>query len=595
MFNKLPQREEKIEKGGNSPDFETSPTSNTTPSPSKSPANSSSATATYSNKFLDAWMEYTAGSETPELFNLWSGISALSATMGRRYVYKEGRLVHWPNMFIVIVGPAAVRKSSGGKLAASIIRRKVKNVRFGPTDTAGKKQGLLSAFIRGWGDTEEETEDEEAPAKKADAEAANLVAALPTSFSLAGLISGAVAGSTPTPSGTEDKPEEPQTTSDPTPTQPPVNNPFAALKSRSEQELEDEATLKSTKTNPRELYVFADEFTTFIGLNQIDMTNCLTHLYYPSEDYVYTLAKSEKRIPYPCLSILGCTTPVALASHLPPQAIGQGLTSRCIFVYESNPGAKVFPPPELDEALANKLASILLRTNSKFFNEFHAEDDITYMDRTEEAFNEIARIYSHKKIDLNDSRFLHYEQRRNEHLCKLAMVLAVGDERTTIELKDVQLADSILSQTEINMPQALGEIGLDKISQAKQELKEYLMNSWPMGVHAASFERNAKRHMSTREYTMFVSELVSTNQIRVASRNINGVEIQVLIPAKPKDKASVKKLLAGKSISIAGDNTVTYQENNSSPALPANNPMLAGIFGGMKQREDKIDNNDDDE
>lgn len=551
------------------------------------------------NRFIRDWLAYTGGSESPELFNLWSGIAALSACMGRRYVYREGRLTYWPNTFIILVGPPGVRKSSSGKIAKQIIRRYTPNVRFGPTDTSGKKQGLLAYYIKGWGGADDEIDEDEdtssKPGPKPSKAEDSIVMDIATMLNPK--TSQPEAQAQPAPTGkasmfgkVKQKPVEASESTEPSAPTPSdqASNPFAAVATLTNKpgadskpttnygdaSASDYAKLENTQRNPRELFVFADELTTFIGLNQIDMTNCLTDLYTPSDSYVYSLSKSTKRIPFPSLSILACATPIGLASHLPPASIGQGLVSRTIFVYENQSAGKVYPPPALDRKLEVKIGRLFASIAATPFDEFDAERDLIELDRTDAAFKLNKSIYENHKPELEDSRFDSYSERRHDHLCKLAMILAVGEERDELQPKDFQLAHEILLETENNMPQALGEIGMDKNTLAKQELRTYLQNSWPLGVAAKSFERNARRDLSAQDYQSFLTQLITSGDATSSSRDVNGVKVEVLVPRMPrKEKQKLERAKAKSKPDQPNQSDTVVEFNPAGKSKP--NPSSA--------------------
>lgn len=83
--------------------------------------------------WIDSYVKHTENMEVPELFRLWSGISAISGVLERRVwtVSRKGRL--YPNMFVVLVGEPA----SGKTLMVNEVRKlwvniDAKNFHVGP-------------------------------------------------------------------------------------------------------------------------------------------------------------------------------------------------------------------------------------------------------------------------------------------------------------------------------------------------------------------------------------------------------------------------------------------------------------------------------
>ena len=75
-----------------------------------------------STNFLANWRTFTAGTEAPEAYYLWSGITALSSIMGRRVWLPYGRFVFYPNIYTVLLGPAGNGKTTALAVAKNLIR-----------------------------------------------------------------------------------------------------------------------------------------------------------------------------------------------------------------------------------------------------------------------------------------------------------------------------------------------------------------------------------------------------------------------------------------------------------------------------------------
>lgn len=60
--------------------------------------------------FLDSWLEFTANSQSPPQFRLWSGLSLLSSALERRVWAQTGRYVTYPNLYVMLVGAPGIGK-----------------------------------------------------------------------------------------------------------------------------------------------------------------------------------------------------------------------------------------------------------------------------------------------------------------------------------------------------------------------------------------------------------------------------------------------------------------------------------------------------
>lgn len=97
------------------------------------------------NPFLRTYLAYTENTEPPELMHMWSAISCASACMGRHVWYPFGLKPIYGNMFILLVGPPATRKSTALETAVDLVMDTTE-VNIAPEDTAGQRQGLLTAL-----------------------------------------------------------------------------------------------------------------------------------------------------------------------------------------------------------------------------------------------------------------------------------------------------------------------------------------------------------------------------------------------------------------------------------------------------------------
>lgn len=62
--------------------------------------------------WLEAYLDYIYGTENPIEYNLWSGISAISASLKRRVYIWRNFVQYFPNMYIVLVGPPGIGKGA---------------------------------------------------------------------------------------------------------------------------------------------------------------------------------------------------------------------------------------------------------------------------------------------------------------------------------------------------------------------------------------------------------------------------------------------------------------------------------------------------
>lgn len=72
--------------------------------------------------FLKNYMTWNLGTEVPEQYYFWSGISALAALVNGQVYTKMGRYEIYPNMYIVLLGPPGNGKTSAMRRTEKLIR-----------------------------------------------------------------------------------------------------------------------------------------------------------------------------------------------------------------------------------------------------------------------------------------------------------------------------------------------------------------------------------------------------------------------------------------------------------------------------------------
>ncbi len=269
------------------------------------------------------------------------------------------------------------------------------------------------------------------------------------------------------------------------------------------------------------LFAVATELTSLVGTNANELLNFMLKCW-DGEDYVYELKSSEITLTDPLLSILAATTTSALASSLPEKAIGQGFTSRVLFVYGAEK-YKVIPRPKpLDKQIETWL--------KERFNKIHYEMDGQFTE-TEQAAIAMDALYE-RGVEINDTRFVHYCDRRQDHLRKLTMCLAAGRLSHRIELADVIDAQTILAFTERSMPDALGEYGMSPVAACKQQMLEFIQHvKGP--VAKTILWAMMQRDLRNAEFENALAEMVTAKKLDLVHTREHGPSY-IHIPATKK-------------------------------------------------------------
>lgn len=107
--------------------------------------------------FLTAYLKYTENSEPPISYHTWTGLSLLAGALERKVYMKWGNLIIYPNLYVVLVGPAGrtkkgtamsfgrsllegvkVKTVSGSITREALIRRMASNVESYQDQTTGQ-------------------------------------------------------------------------------------------------------------------------------------------------------------------------------------------------------------------------------------------------------------------------------------------------------------------------------------------------------------------------------------------------------------------------------------------------------------------------
>ncbi len=170
------------------------------------------------------------------------------------------------------------------------------------------------------------------------------------------------------------------------------------------------------------LTIYAQELTTFMGYNNVQLMNDLTDLFDCSDQWDYDTKDETKKdfIHYVWLNMIGATTPETLHSALPMESVGGGFTSRIIFVYASSKSG-VIPIPYIsaeeqetyNDLVSDLSAIMLLRGEFKYTADFVK----VYSDW----------CYEHEKNPpFTDPRLGGYIDRKRVHALKLSMIISAS-------------------------------------------------------------------------------------------------------------------------------------------------------------------------
>lgn len=209
------------------------------------------------------------------------------------------------------------------------------------------------------------------------------------------------------------------------------------------------------------LTIYSQELTVFLGYNNQQLMSDLTDWYDCRSRWHYS-TKDERladNIVNVWVNLFGATTPSLIQSTLPQDAIGGGLTSRIIFVYENKKGKRVAEPflserqVELYPKLIHDLEKIHMMSGKFKFTD-------GFLNRYVDWYNK-----SDDNRPFHDDRLAGYIERRPNHLLKLTMIMNASrsDDMILTEL-DFERARIILNETEKKMTQVFSGVGKNPLA-----------------------------------------------------------------------------------------------------------------------------------
>lgn len=265
------------------------------------------------------------------------------------------------------------------------------------------------------------------------------------------------------------------------------------------------------------LTVFSPELTVFLGYNNTQLMSDLTDWFDCSEKWVYrTKTAGTDDISGVFINMLGATTPDLIRSTLPLDAIGGGLTSRMIFVFEEKKG-KIVPFPFVSEEtrkLETKLyydieCINMLQGQFKFTKEFLSHWGDWYT--AQEGKNPFGANYN--------KAFDGYIERRPTQVLKLSMVMnASRTDEMVLDEPDLARAIDLLERTEKKMPRAFGGIGMSQNAQLTYAISELIARS-PNGVTISDIMRAHTFNGTTSDISDALDILVQSKMIRIDQTN----------------------------------------------------------------------------
>jgi len=203
------------------------------------------------------------------------------------------------------------------------------------------------------------------------------------------------------------------------------------------------------------LTVFSKELTVFLGYQNRELMTNLTDWYDCDDDWEYrTKTAGIDSIKGVWVNLIGATTPELIQTSMPQDAIGGGLTSRMIFVYEQRKGKLVIVP-----GLSEKERDLMEHLTLDLDKLHMLRGDFQITKGYLEMFSDW-RVKQEDNPPFQEPRFAGYFERRPAHVLKVSMIISAsrgGD--LVMDEHDLERTLEIITQTEKKMPLTFSGVG----------------------------------------------------------------------------------------------------------------------------------------
>jgi len=223
------------------------------------------------------------------------------------------------------------------------------------------------------------------------------------------------------------------------------------------------------------LTIWAQELAVFLGYNNMQLISDLTDWYDCRNKWTYrTKHMGTDEILGVYVNLFGAITPDLIRATMPIDAIGGGLTSRIIFIFEWDK-QKIVPFTSLNMDIQPGL--------------FHDLEQMRMMTGEFTYTNEMKDIwvewYTHHEetLPFKDCKFDGYFQRRGNHVLKLSMILCAS--RTNdmkITALDLQRAIDLLCEAEKNMSNTFSGVGRAAHADVLAKVMTEISMAGPTGI-----------------------------------------------------------------------------------------------------------------
>jgi hypothetical protein len=272
------------------------------------------------------------------------------------------------------------------------------------------------------------------------------------------------------------------------------------------------------------LTIHSAELAVFLGYRNSVLMSDLCDWYDCRDRWRYrTKTQGEDDVVGVFVNLLGATTPELLQTTMTVDAIGSGLPSRIVFVYENSRGRR--DAGAFITEKEHKIKALLLQDLEQIYQLCGA------FKMTGEYFDSYNDWYTGEDTStppIQDNRFSGYCERRATHVRKLSMILnAARTNDMTLTKFDFECSLNLLLQTEKRMPLTFAGVGRNNQAELLNKAVMYIGGAGQMT--STELMRLMYRDVDFRTFEAMKEHLRQLGVIKV-STDAKGVETLKYIP-----------------------------------------------------------------
>jgi hypothetical protein len=263
------------------------------------------------------------------------------------------------------------------------------------------------------------------------------------------------------------------------------------------------------------LTIFVPELATFLGASAFHsgIIPLLTSFYEcPSSADYKTKSSGEFHMSNVCINLVGATTLDWMSTNLPGDTVEGGFTGRVIFVVAEEPRlSNPWPEMSKEEVLLRTELITRLQQMNKFQGAFTIQKG---------AKSEFSKWYNNR-AEGNDLRLRGYYGRKGDHVLKIALCIAAGEEgmcngKLAIESTHIRIALRLLGKAEKLMHLAFRGTAFSKSSKDIDRILGFLLkrsskNSSPI-KHSLLLKRNS-HYLNASEFKQVMDTLIEQGDV----------------------------------------------------------------------------------